>query len=407
MTTKVAFNFLERYRFKQSKKAQIISTFQNIKFSGELIWITPNNENKWTLYFCQGRIVYATGGTHPVRRWARNLTTYCPQIRVDLTELQHALCKINSDFFMASWEYQLFSFWIEQEKISQDQTAQLIQSVLEEVLFDLSQEEGLTHQIKEHQCTSKPLTLIDEAQAIEEVQQLWQDLWDAKFTGYSLNTAPIIRQPKQLKKYTSVKSYNALTQLLDGETTLRDLAIRMKRDVVQVTRLLLPYIKSGLVELVSISDLPNPVNRSVPDLPSEQVNPTKPLIACVDDSAAVCQTLDKLLTAAGYRFIGINDGLRALTTLLTYKPDLIFLDLMMPNTNGYEICSQLRKAPSFRNTPIIILTGNNGIVDQVRARLFGATDFLSKPVDAGKVLSAISRQLTPSQLVSAGEEIEV
>jgi chemotaxis family two-component system response regulator PixG len=308
---------------------------------------------------------------------------------------------------MASWEYQLFSFWIEQEKISQDQTAQLIQSVLEEVLFDLSQEEGLTHQIKEHQCTSKPLTLIDEAQAIEEVQQLWQDLWDAKFTGYSLNTAPIIRQPKQLKKYTSVKSYNALTQLLDGETTLRDLAIRMKRDVVQVTRLLLPYIKSGLVELVSISDLPNPVNRSVPDLPSEQVNPTKPLIACVDDSAAVCQTLDKLLTAAGYRFIGINDGLRALTTLLTYKPDLIFLDLMMPNTNGYEICSQLRKAPSFRNTPIIILTGNNGIVDQVRARLFGATDFLSKPVDAGKVLSAISRQLTPSQLVSAGEEIEV
>lgn len=406
MTTKVAFNFLERYRFKQSKKAQIISTFQNIQFSGQLIWTAPDDK-KWTFYFCEGRILYATGGTHSVRRWARHLTTYCPHVRVDITELKHALYNINSDVFVASWEYQLFSLWIEQEKISQDQAAQLIQSVLEEVLFDLSQEEALTHQIKEYQCTSKPLVLIDEMQAIEDVQQLWQALWDAKFTGYSLNTAPIIKQPEHLKKYTSEKIYTALSQLLNGENTLRDLAVKMKRDVVQVTRLLLPYIKSGLVDLVSISDLPNPVSLNVPDLSANQVNPTKPLIACVDDSVAVCQTLDKLLTAAGYRFIGINEGLRALTSLLTSKPDLIFLDLMMPHTNGYEICSQLRKAPSFRNTPIIILTGNDGIVDQVRAKLFGATDFLSKPVDAGKVLSAISKHLTQSQLPSEGGRIEV
>lgn len=407
MTTKMAFNFLEKYRFKQSKKAQIIDTFKNIQFSGELIWIAPSDEKKWTFYFCQGRIVYATGGTHSVRRWARNLTAYCPQIRVDITELRQIYSNLNSDFLIDNWEYKLFGLWIDQGKISQDHAQKLIQSVLEEVLFDLSQEDGLTHQIKEHQCMSKPLALIDEMQAIEEVQQLWQSLWEAKFTGYSLNTAPIIKQPEQLKKYTSEKIYNALSQLLNGENTLRDLAIKMKRDVVQVTRLLLPYIKSELVDLVSISDLPNPVNLNVSELSSKQVNPTKPLIACVDDSAAVCQTLDKLLTAAGYRFIGINEGLRALTSLLTSKPDLIFLDLMMPHTNGYEICSQLRKAPSFRNTPIIILTANDGIVDQVRAKLFGATDFLSKPVDAGKVLSAISKHLTQSKLVREGGEIEV
>jgi chemotaxis family two-component system response regulator PixG len=160
------------------------------------------------------------------------------------------------------------------------------------------------------------------------------------------------------------------------------------------------------VEFVSISDLPDPVGRTVLNLPSQPINPTKPLIACVDDSAAVCQTLEKLLTAAGYRFVSINDGLRALTSLLTAKPDLIFLDLMMPNTNGYEICSQLRKAPSFRNTPIVILTGNDGIVDQVRAKLFGASDFLSKPVDAGKVLSTISKHLSPNELTYEGVQVE-
>jgi chemotaxis family two-component system response regulator PixG len=180
----------------------------------------------------------------------------------------------------------------------------------------------------------------------------------------------------------------------------------MKGDVVQVTRLLLPYIKLGFVELISIPDLPAPACRRVPDIPSEQADSTKPLIACVDDSPSVCQTLEKLLTAAGYRFVGINDGLRALTGLLSCKPDLIFLDLMMPNTNGYEICSQLRKAPSFRNTPIVILTGNNGIVDQVRARLFGASDFLNKPVDARKILNTISKHLAQSALTYEGVQVE-
>ena len=54
-------------------------------------------------------------------------------------------------------------------------------------------------------------------------------------------------------------------------------------------------------------------------------------------------------------------GLRAIAMLLSRKPDLIFLDLVMPDTNGYEICGQLRKLTYFRQTPIIILTGNDGI----------------------------------------------
>ena len=89
-----------------------------------------------------------------------------------------------------------------------------------------------------------------------------------------------------------------------------------------------------------------------------------------------------------------DSGEAALQKTKAKKYDLVFLDVMMPNTHGYEICSQLRKAPSFRTTPIVILTGNDGIVDQVRARLVGASDFLNKPVDAGRVLSVISKHLS-------------
>ncbi len=79
--------------------------------------------------------------------------------------------------------------------------------------------------------------------------------------------------------------------------------------------------------------------------------------------------------------------------LLSRKPDLIFLDLIMPNTNGYEICAQLRTLSCFRHTPIIILTGNDGIVDRVRAKMVGSTDFITKPVQEYIVLEAINKYI--------------
>ena len=91
--------------------------------------------------------------------------------------------------------------------------------------------------------------------------------------------------------------------------------------------------------------------------------------------------------------MSITEGRKAVPTLLTRKPDMVFLDLVMPETNGYEICSQLRKISRFRNLPIIILSGNDGLVDQVRARLLGASDFLSKPIEPVVILSVIQKHL--------------
>jgi len=107
----------------------------------------------------------------------------------------------------------------------------------------------------------------------------------------------------------------------------------------------------------------------------------------------MCQTLEKILTTANYQFIGINDPLRAIAILLARKPELIFLDLVMPNANGYEICGQLRRLSIFKHTPIVILTGNDGIVDRVRAKMVGSTDFLGKPVNPDQVLSTILKYI--------------
>jgi chemotaxis family two-component system response regulator PixG len=269
----------------------------------------------------------------------------------------------------------------------------MIRAVLIEVLFDLAQAMPVTYRINEENQLSTPLVLIDLNEAIAEVQQLCQSWQDGQLVKYSPNSAPVIKQPEELQKCTSSQMFQTLKQLLDGQRTLRDLAMLMKRDILQVTRSLFPYIQLDLVELITIPDLTIP--GAPPDLKMQVIFPEckTSVIACVDDSPLICQTMESLLVAAGYRFVSVDEPLRAFATLLANKPDVIFLDLVMPNTNGYEICAQLRKVSYFRNTPILILTGNDGIVDRVRAKLIGASDFLSKPIDAGTVLSMIRKHL--------------
>ncbi len=107
----------------------------------------------------------------------------------------------------------------------------------------------------------------------------------------------------------------------------------------------------------------------------------------------VVQILKKLISKQGYRFVGIQDPLKAIIVLLKSKPDFIFLDLMMPVTNGYDFCAHLRKIPSFKDVPIVMLTSRDGLVDRVRAKLVGSTDFLSKPLQEERLVQVLHKYL--------------
>ena len=68
----------------------------------------------------------------------------------------------------------------------------------------------------------------------------------------------------------------------------------------------------------------------------------------------------------------------------------------MPITNGYELCTQLRKTPSLKNVPVVILTGKDGLVDRMRAKMVGSNDFLSKPIKMPELLKVLNKHLTQS-----------
>ena len=382
--------------FNAAKQIRFFESLKESRFSGQLV-ISDKQEHTWVLYLYLGRIVYASGGIHPVRRWRRHVVAYCPERLTNLEELQLSLANIAQEESRISWEYQLLSVWIDQNKIGREQATKVIRATVVEVLFDVTQVMDVHCELIKDNLLTTRLILIDAEQVITESNKLYAAWQDAKVADRSPDLAPTIRQPEALKARTSPQVYQNLSQLLDGKQTLRDLSVRMRRDVATVTRSLLPYIQMGLVQLVAVDDIAPPVSTPVAQKLFKTKTPRRLTIACIDDSPIICQTMESIITDAGYNFISEMDGLRAIAVLLSRKPDLIFLDLVMPNTNGYEICSQLRKLSFFKQTPIVILTGNDGIVDRVRARMVGSTDFLGKPAQAEQVLSTIEKYVAQKQ----------
>jgi len=250
---------------------------------------------------------------------------------------------------------------------------------------------------------------------IQTAQQQWEQ-WQKSGLGYCLpNQAPIIEDAASIQQATAPKTFQTLKRLLTGKRTLRDIAIETKRDIVPITKVFWEYYKQGWLTFQDIPDLnlreiisqESANNHSLTVSSYQHTSSNHPpqssttraqfLVACVDDSPQVTQTLEQFIRENGYDFIGINDPLRANATLLKNKPDLIFLDLIMPNTNGYEICTQLRRVSSLKETPIIILTGKDGLIDRMRAKMVGATHYLSKPVQRTTILEVLQKYLSPAQ----------
>lgn len=130
---------------------------------------------------------------------------------------------------------------------------------------------------------------------------------------------------------------------------------------------------------------------------SPRSNPTlstkKFVIAHIDDSSIEHKTMSSILEKLICDYVPITNPMLAVSSLLKIKPSLIFLDLNMPIVNGYEICTQLRRVDMFKDTPVVIVTGNDGFVDRVRAKMAGATDFISKPIDREKVVAILNKYL--------------
>jgi two-component system, chemotaxis family, response regulator PixG len=369
--------------------------------TGELVVRYKNDvAPAWKLYFYMGRLVYATGGEHAVRRWYRAMKQHCPDV-LNNGWLNQARATEQP------WEVDILNQMVAQNLLSTAQAKLVTQSIVQEVMFALIEQRFSTSQWKPNVKIAQHSAFLSVEQVIADAQQM-REGWRGSGLGYlqdwmvqfSPDLAPILKSPPNLASQVSPATFQSMIRLLQGKLTLWDVSLHMRRPLADVMRVLMPFIRQGVIELQNIPDapVPCPVPAAVNIPLSSQ---PRSLIACIDDSPAIGQIMESILASQGYEVLSILNPLQGISILLERKPDLIFLDLVMPNTNGYELCTFLRKTTSFQETPIIILTGNDGVIDRVRAKLTGASEFLGKPPEPQKVLQMVHKYLGAPDTVAA------
>jgi len=115
-------------------------------------------------------------------------------------------------------------------------------------------------------------------------------------------------------------------------------------------------------------------------------------ILVVDDDRSIITMLESLLSAQGYVVLVANDGLEAMVQVKKNLPDLIVLDVMMPEINGYDVCSNLKFDATYKHIPIIVLTSREQELDPRIAKFMGI-DYMHKPIDRKILLEKIQNAL--------------
>jgi chemotaxis family two-component system response regulator PixG len=315
----------------------------------------------WSIYLAQGKLIYASDSVDPferldrhLRRLSRQIPTLVSAVRVQVRLIFESDLESQSS---QNPDYQAICWLVNQQYLSSAQAATLIEELAEEVMVSLLSVKEGTYQ------------LVDQDQSKEL----------PKFCHLDLRTL-VERCHEQLRRQQPTESTSVApepTRTHGGQTTTPNPV-----DLAQKTP-----------PKTSTRALSNPVNEPT-------INSAKPLskstytIACIDDSPTVLNAINSFLDDKSFSVVMINDPVRALMQVVRIKPDLILLDVSMPNLDGYELCSLLRKHSLFKNTPIVMVTGNTGFLDRAKAKLVRASGYLTKPFNQSELLKMVFKHLS-------------
>lgn len=113
-------------------------------------------------------------------------------------------------------------------------------------------------------------------------------------------------------------------------------------------------------------------------------------ILVVDDETDILEIISYNLKSAGYDTVTAKDGIEAIQKAKIFRPDLIMLDIMMPNKNGIDTCREIRKLPEFKETMVLFLTALNDEKSEIEGLNMGADDYIAKPIKPKLLVSRIN-----------------
>jgi CheY-like chemotaxis protein len=134
---------------------------------------------------------------------------------------------------------------------------------------------------------------------------------------------------------------------------------------------------------------------------AESAQAVKPLLLLVDDDSFQRQLLRRMLHGLPLDLIFASNGNEALTMLRSHRPDIVLMDVALPDINGVEVIRRIRIVPALARTPVIFITGNSTKLVVAESLHVGAEDFMAKPFSRTRLLASISRLLGPAVKLAA------
>jgi DNA-binding response OmpR family regulator len=119
----------------------------------------------------------------------------------------------------------------------------------------------------------------------------------------------------------------------------------------------------------------------------------KPVVVAVDDSREMLDILKSVIAGAGYRFFGASNATQCMRLVRDVEPDLILLDVQMPEVDGFDLCRQIRAVEAFKDIPVAFVTARRTAQDVKSGIAAGGNDFITKPFDAKNLMARVDRWL--------------
>ncbi|WP_298976262.1 response regulator [uncultured Thermosynechococcus sp.] len=368
-------------------------------------------QQQWFLYFAQGKLIYATHTIEPGDRFERHLRQLSytvPSLNRELrVQVQQRWEQANTP--TPIYEYESLCWLLTQHIITPEQFSQLVEGLIVEVLESFLYLKSGHHQLVPYVEVPivnrfDPSRLIQQCKSqIQQWLSLGHKIVSPFQRPYFFRSAQLNLTPEQQQR---------LGSMLRG-FSFRHLAVLLNQNEITLVRSLLPLIEKGAVV---VREPQHPFDL-LPSFDTSLWQETAPAVAeesgdlgsgfftskvpnrtyrivCIDDSPAMLNEIKRFLADDAFEVIALNDSVKALMEVMRLNPDLILLDVGMPNIDGYKFCKVIRNHERFKSVPIIMVTGNTGLIDRDRARLVGATDYMTKPFTQEALLKMVFRYLS-------------
>jgi len=112
-------------------------------------------------------------------------------------------------------------------------------------------------------------------------------------------------------------------------------------------------------------------------------------VLLIDDSNTIRRSGEIFLSQAGAKVVLAEDGFDGLSKVVDHKPDIIFVDVMMPRLDGYQTCALIKNHRDFKDVPVVMLTSKDTLFDRARGKLVGSDQYLTKPFSKKSLIEAV------------------